>query len=76
MVVVFIYTKGEDMISLNMIFWTAIITLFYLIILVGCIKEIKNKNVSSQGKGAIGIITFFYLLLLISMWVVIPEDWF
>lgn len=62
--------------SLNMIFWTVIITVFYIAILTGCIKEIKKRGFKSEDKSTLGGLTFFYIAVIVSIWVIYPEGWF
>lgn len=62
--------------SLNMIFWAVIITVFYVAVLVSCVKEIKKRGLRSEDKGTLAGLTFFYLAVIASMWLIYPEDWF
>ncbi len=59
-----------------MIFWTVVITLFYLYIIILCMKDIRKRGYKAQDKRTIAELTVVYVAVLVGIWVVYPEDWF
>lgn len=62
--------------SLNMIFWTIVITVFYVMILINCLREMKKSGFKSEDRGVLIGLTFFYIAVIASIWIVYPEGWF
>lgn len=60
------------MISLNIIFWSIIVTVAYLLF----INDIRKRSLKSSRASALAILTAFYLIVLLSIWFVYPEGWF
>lgn len=62
--------------SLNMVFWTIVITVFYVGIFIGCAKDMKIRGFKAEDKKTLIGLTFFYIAVLVGIWVVYPEGWF
>jgi hypothetical protein len=61
--------------SLNTIFWIIIITILYIAILVGCIKDMRKRGFKSEDKGTLVGLTFFYIAVIVSILFIYPEGW-
>lgn len=59
-------------ISLNMLFWSIIITAFYFYVLLTVIRQ----NKPDKYKQALLPLTIFYIAIMLSIWIVYPEGWF
>ena len=61
-------------ISLNMIFWAFVITIFYCIFLFVILKD--KKQFKDKLTTVLVTVTVFYMFVIAGIFVIFPEQWF